>query len=470
MPYLIRLIFEKRKKLKQTCTVVYAFGGDDWYYIFNADEDGKCTASVTSQDRPLKELCMLNRSDPSNKNNFLIIDPGTLGTKNINPTSINVIGRVIMCPSFNEKYWNGNDFLKDYLGQRPGGVFFYHPHWTLEELLLARVSLNQNTQSGVTVAQLRERFRIFGPVPRLLFIKSERVADLVDAQDKSLNSLENSDIDLICGITGTPQQLFKSRGTQPSSYVILVKSEAASKFRRMSIDIVSEHVRDKIAHQFRKHLWSPMIQCGTNKSVLGSLFEPIVQRYMMQTRVYERSVAVSFKQRGNIERNRVVEPFKLTGCNNMVFVVDPAKRVKIGCEKTLYHSTNHQYPLIDMIFKIGKRYYAVQATVSKNHDASRDKIEALAKRLSLKDDEELHIFYAVPLEIMPKFNTDPVNPTIHLKGALQKQVKVWIIGIAGPRSESQKTAAASDAEVDYPFYEFVRQVVSAAGLGNPNQL
>lgn len=305
------------------------------------------------------------------------------------------------------------------------------------------------------------RFRMFGPVPRLLFIKSEHYPDIVDAQDKSINSLGKSEIDLICGIHGTPQQLFKSHGTQPSSYVILVKSDAASGFKCMSIDIVSEHVRDKIARQFCKQIWSPMIRCGTNKSVLGSLFEPIVRFYMMQTRVYERSSAVSFTQRGAGKRTRVVTPFELTGCDNMVFAVDPSKRVKIGPEKTLFHSTNHQYPLIDMIFKIGKTYYAVQATVSTKHDASPDKIEALAKTLNLKHDEELHIFYAVPLEIMPKFNTNPVNPRIHLKVDLQKQVKVWIIGLAGPRSEAQQTAAASDTE---PVFQSTPAAAAAAAV------
>lgn len=62
------------------------------------------------------------------------------------------------------------------------------------------------------------------------------------------------------------------------------------------------------------------------------------------------------------------------------------------------------------MYKFGKVWYAIQATVSSCHDCAFDKLEAFLADLDLQEDEAVKLVYAVPDGVFGRFVTKPVKP------------------------------------------------------------
>lgn len=80
-------------------------------------------------------------------------------------------------------------------------------------------------------------------------------------------------------------------------------------------------------------------------------------------------------------------------------------------EHVLFHSSSAQHKLIDMIYRDGNTYHAFQVTVGQNHDAAKAKFDQIQTALCLdRDNQFLHVYYAIPAALMGSFYLDPREP------------------------------------------------------------
>lgn len=210
--------------------------------------------------------------------------------------------------------------------------------------------------------------------------------------------------------------MFAFEPEQPSSIIIGIGPKRDEPTNLFTVFPKSDYIQELIAEKWLLNSWYHLCD-EDNGSNRGNLFEAFVRRKFYTGRVLFRSDQVRESRREktqtNVKRNyQPVTAGMMVGAPGKVLrVSNLAASVRDDTtKKFFYYSKDEREPLIDMIYRVDDGYQAIQATISKKHDAARDKIENLKTELKLQSDQTLRIFYAVPSARYNEFATNPANP------------------------------------------------------------
>ena len=194
---------------------------------------------------------------------------------------------------------------------------------------------------------------------------------------------------------------------QPNSHIICLDA-VSDDFQKKEIRIVSDSVAEEIAKRFLKDVWNDMV-FKENNANSGMIFETFMRKMLTEPKF---CLDAKLNIPDKIKRKGVV-PFQLVlgGCTVSRLVSDLRSSVRNGPDNVLYYSTNQYAPLVDMVYKRGMFYYAIQATIVKEHKANVELIQQLEKDLQLDTDNKmLLLIYAVPDARFDGFKLKPVDP------------------------------------------------------------
>lgn len=263
--YLIRLIFETTAEKKKSRTVVYDFFGLDYYYFFDSKGVAQAVPKTVGKPDKLKVL--------RDKHNFYVVDPGHQ-QKYCDP-GVQVKAAVIMVPSFNSTYWDGNRFLKH-------GVFLTNSVWKYSELKAAQNYFSPK-RSTMPQGELLKRCNEVGFIPRRVFTDDETFAGYKRAQISVMNKLTKDQVIKI--FKGEVADVDTRDSNQPDSnllvYRVEEKNDGTYDFTNPFLDIVSPKVMDQIAVKYQRHLWAVMLS-SSSPPIAGMAFEPIVRDRLRQ--------------------------------------------------------------------------------------------------------------------------------------------------------------------------------------------
>lgn len=172
-PILIRTLLEEKK------TVVYLIRTNwlsGWYYEFTpqANDERKTVIAQVYEESTFKR----NIDSLEKRDTYYIVDPAH--TKDdCNPAS-DFVPKFILVTSPHDSHWGDRQFTKE--RGNVDGFFKAYPIWSLEDLLLIRQEFGDFTKDDI-----RERYRMFGGIPRLVF--THHVKENLDSQDRAILNL-----------------------------------------------------------------------------------------------------------------------------------------------------------------------------------------------------------------------------------------------------------------------------------------
>jgi hypothetical protein len=385
-----------RKLLKEGKTVVYHVRNeekDGWIYEFVPKGD-TYQARVFPEERGRKYIPSLRL-----KSTYYIVDPG-FTKDNCNPGAM-FQPKVVIVSSPDDRHWGGSSFTKGLAGIT--GLFLYYPVWSKEEIQAVKYIL----QPDMDDPSLKERYRLFGGVPRNVF-STDNALVLLKLQDEAVAALTSTQAQRIAegrmAVVGTFGK------TQPRSSVLaydLAPNDNGT-FTEYRTILVSSAVKDKVYSTHAGALWTFMMQ-QEDASVRGYFLQAYV-RYLLTRKV------LGFQRRKGVgmlhpDRNKT-HPITLPSCSEIAFVEDPALSLADPESKpfVLYHSSNSNYELIDCLYKDNyDNVYAIQTTLKqKGHSANPKQMEKLQAKL--RNYKNIALYYMVPSEIFSGFVTSPVDP------------------------------------------------------------
>ena len=386
-PILIRMLLERKK------TVVYLIrtqNKERWYYEFTpSNTDGTVAARVYPESAHRGTIISLTKEET-----YYIVDPGN--TRDSCDPPADFFPKVIIVASPDEGHWGASEFEKR--RNVVEGYFKIHPIWSLNELLAVRQEFGNFDED-----QIRDRYRIFGGVPRRVFAKD--IQKDLESQDTAIFNMKEEHVTAIA--LGRMDAVGSFGTNAPKGIILAFVPGNESTFTRVqqssSSQLLSPVIREKISSLHMVHLWNIMVQKGV---IIGrALFEPYV-RYLIQNRSLNlecRYISTNITTVATIPR-----------CTTIRLVADPAAIVdSVDC-CTLLHSSEERYPLIDCIFKDEQnQIHAIQITTGKSHSIDATKITdlyATVFSLEPRNARKIRLYYFVPSENFSSFTTNPRNP------------------------------------------------------------
>jgi hypothetical protein len=380
--FLIRRLVEMRK------VVVYVIKGTAGnYVVFNLNGNSSVVTEFPGSTPETAVLPLRNRET------YYIIDPGITKT-NCNPDP-NVKAKVLIVASPDERHWGGNTFPKDQPGW-PGGLYWYFPPWSLQELQAAGSLLIP----PITSEQIEQLFSIFGGIPRQVFrpaywkqnskVLEQKVEALSEAHAKNL-------------VSGRFNVHANFGADQPQGGIVIFTP--TDDYEDVVVSLASESVGNWVRTFFLDQIWAELAVYPTPTA--WQLLESYSMEAMMRTVQYTARHCVGKSDKLYAR----TFPLELGGCTSKSFQYECSSAVKSGNDNVLFHSSNRQHPLYDMIFKRDYVFCAIQVTTGRNHDVKQAQIDELAQLLQIGHaGRQLKLIYAVHEALFDVFVTNPVQP------------------------------------------------------------
>ena len=405
-PFLIRMLLQEKH------TVVYRLRSEDYFWEFQWNDEDGYVVNVHPEDVRLSDIDCLNKDST-----FYIVDPMSTSTSCFPPYSL--AARTIIVSSPDETHWGGKEFIKR--RERVVGRFRYFPLWTLDELLMARPYFES---PALTVAEVEDRFRLFGGVPRHVFSDDQDFRASSQSQDDAISALTAVQAEQI--VKGEMDDVGSFSRNPPKTAIVgyaKIWTPEEIPFSSRQVEIVSPLVAEKISKKFMAQLWSLIPQ--EDKSG-WKIFEGYCRELMMTS--YGRSFLrrPCCGQKALEYKNLTL--IKLGACKEVRVGLNIYKAVVKGSSMTLFHSCNPNQPLIDFIYKdkVG-HFHAFQATTGVKHTIQKKLARDLRAQLG---NVTLSIYYLTPAENFNKFVTAPANPET------DELTTIWHILIPNPNEES----------------------------------
>ena len=442
--YLLQQIIMREKK-----PVVYTIRSESvgegiYYELEPVLEEGSCRVldiKVILHNRSHENM-LKARTSLQNKDAFYVVDPGDF-KGSCNERKGILQARFIMAASNDSAHWGKNDFKKDrqsasffpFQTIQPNelrGVFVYGHLWTASQVLAAKRFFPPFQKFDEK--QILQLYRMFGGSVRDIMSLTEEEFQ-ADAQGALTGISESIISELKDG-----RYKFAFEPEQPSSIIIGIGPKKDKPTNLFTVFLKSDYIQELIAEKWLLNSWYHLCD-EDNGSNRGNLFEAFVRRKFYTQRVPFGSDQVRESRREkpqtNVKRNyQAVTAGMMVGARRKVLrVSNLAASVRDDTTKEfVYYSKDEREPLIDMIYRVDGGYEAIQATISKKHDAARDKIENLKNDLDLQSDQTLRIFYAVPSVRYNEFATNPANP-LDTDAYDFSNISIYHLSIDGVREE-----------------------------------
>jgi hypothetical protein len=421
-PVLIRMLLEMNK------TVVYLVRTLDksaWNYEFIPKADGSIVTSVYTEKMDRSDILSLELRDT-----YYIVDPGQ--TKDSCDPDRLFQPKVIIVASPDPEHWNDREFRKTRDSTK--GVLLYYPLWSLDELSDAQATLCP----GMEEEKLRERYFLFGGIPRHVFAKgSEEEEELLQKQRDAIRALTEQQVLEI--INGEFDAVGNLNPNAPKSAVMgFVQADNDNCFVKRKAVLLSKNVEDRVFPLHMRFLWNHMVSLGDGGRYI---FEPYVRDLLVKNP--QSSVKLQYREIG--KKKKAEQHFlEFRRCEMTRLVSDPVQAVATGGKQhlVLFHSSNSSYPLIDCVYSERKKkviYHAIQVTTGKDHDAPRQLIAKLEKQLRGKT---LQLYYFVPAQNFQTFELNPRNPKVdnnNKKDHLKIGCDIFVVSVPSPNEDNNVT-------------------------------
>jgi hypothetical protein len=307
-------------------------------------------------------------------------------------------------------------------------IFLYYPIWELQELLDARPHIDDS----VTEEQVRKRFRKFGGVPRNIFGDKAQQRTALEKQDRGLDSLKPDFLELV--IRGRVRTAESIKPDAPESSV--VGFEPFNDYQQTKAVLLSPRVIDRVAALYLHQLAS-LMSGAFNGSHLGHVFEAYLRHFMTL-----ENAPLQYRLPGGTKKSQQ-KHLTLPKCTAVEQVDCIWTAARDGADCTLYHSSEANFKLADMVVKQGTVYYALQATVGMTHSLNVQHLNEAAETLQLEQrGEKLLLLYAVTDGRWATFRTVPTRPLIPAR------CSVLVVQIPLLRLDPRGDDEASDEDGD----------------------
>lgn len=416
IPLLIRMLLLRY----ETATVVYILRkikGSEWYYEFKR-EGNVVNAAVYNGTLFDSDIPSLSESST-----YFIVDPGDT-TYSCGPPA-DFFPKTILVSSPDERHWGGSAFSKR--RDIVKGVFKYYPIWTLNELIGARAILGPNID-------VEERYRMFGGVPRMVFMTDDFEDDLL-LQTRAVRRLTSDQAQKI--VYGEAPEVDTLVSSQPKSELIGIMSDSGDKFRSCRVEEISPLVAEKICGSFMADLWNKVLFSKDSHS--WKIFEAYTRQLMaMQTtNLFQARWCVGQTH----DKYRQVEWLALGGCRGIRLTNDLSGSAA-RTPGVLFHPIDPQQKLIDFMYKdsLGV-FHMFQVTLAKVHSANIKPIEALQDAVGRT--QQVRLYYLVPDQNYQNFVTKPVAPVPFDTMSQNNSIKIYHVMIPYPSDEYSATMPTS---------------------------
>eukprot|EP00736_Rhodelphis_marinus_P001197 Rmarinus@m.6718 len=457
IPFLIHLLLKREEKQKVVfLRVTHKMMG--WYVEFDPSKSAN-NVRVYPEDRP-RQVDSLN--DPTTT---LIIDPG--------PTKESCLhsgqARLIIVASPDARHWGHNEFGKWRRGEsRWVGTFLYYPFWTLGELQEAapycveelrekqeeavkkqehaedlsrqlkatepggdlsqrlRLQLEQARMEADEASgeaqlsiknwretELKNRYREFGGIPRAVFADDTQLANSRKRVEFAVKTFSRKSHFRMLLDTVKPGSLQMDTGDPdlPSGSVIGYEriNPEVDDFSSDNTQLVvlSDFVREEAFKAGGRELWNAMLSKPSIQSH-GLGFEEYVFLWLCKPGTAKRTLSARKLAGGrDWDGERRLDLTKLTA-SFPVYEKFLAAYVasEHGQAGVLYRSAMPMHALFDFLFVRNNTFYAINATVGSEHNCKLNQIDAVLKAIK---GSKLVLIYAVPVERLKRFRTDPLH-------------------------------------------------------------
>jgi hypothetical protein len=399
-PILIRILVERKK------TVVYLIrteNNNGWYYECVPNKSDSSIAANVYRER-LDEGEIFSLRDQLT---YYIVDPGK--TKNSCNPSNTFAPKVILVTSPDVRHWGESEFEKE--RDDVDGCFKIYPTWTLEELIIAR----NEFKGKLAVEVINERYRLFGGVPRNIFVSEKKLVKKLDKQNEAIQILSDKQVVVIAKGQMTVVGDF---GEDAPKGVLMGFSSTETDFGTTSMNkfILSPAIAEKVYSMHIRILWNIMIT--SDQVIQRTLFEPYVRFLLTDKSKYN----LCFDMKSLI--TQASEQRELQICKSIKLVLRLTEQALTPL--VLYHSVIQNHPLIDCLYEDASGLInAIQITTGSKHSMDGEKIKDLHSAVGIE--KTLHLYYFVPTDNYDAFKTKPVLPTY-----AHDNFRVYVVSVPDP--------------------------------------
>jgi hypothetical protein len=381
---LIRMLLERKK------TVVYLIRSKEkkrWYYEFVPNTfNSSITAKVYREYLGEDDILSLQE-----QSTYYIVDPGE--TKDSCDPPVDFLPKYILITSPDERHWGESEFEKERNGSE--GWFKIYPSWSLEELLLAR---NQ-FKGDLAEEFIYERYRLFGGVPRNVFVSETKLSDRLKKQMASILKISETHVkDIVLG----QMDVVGNFATNAPKGDLLGFNSTREDFGRSEMDIflLSSAIAEKVHSMHISTLWNIMI--SSDPVIQRTLFEPYIRSLLTD----KTKQNVSFDMQSLVTQQPVQRELQI--CKSIKLVLRLTEQALTPL--VLYHSVIQNHPLIDCLYKDDSGLInAIKITTGVKHSMNHEKIRNLHRAVGIEN--TLNLYYFVPTDNYNTFKTNPVLPT-----------------------------------------------------------
>jgi hypothetical protein len=408
-PILIRILLERK------ITVVYhirTLKETGWYYEFVPNKTNKnITANIYSEARKLPTIPSLE-----NQSTYYIVDPGK--TKDSCDPPDDFLPKSILVTSPDEGHW-GSAF--DKRRDNVLGCFKIYPVWSLEELVLARKEFEGELAEDV----IKERYRIFGGVPRSIFASIQDLVRILEKQDSAILAISETQAKAIA--LGR-MDVLGDFGPNAAKGAVIGFNATRKDFEMTDKEVflLSPAIAEKVYSMHIRTLWNTMI--NNEPAIQRTLFEPYIRSLLTRSK---NALSLETRMIGSKESHPKIFPI----CKSIKLLSKVTKQ-ELQQPLVLLHFLNLNYPLIDCIYNSGTGgINAIQITTGKTHSMSNKQIQDLHEAVGIE--RKLNLFYFVPSNNYLKFRT--TKGSVRKQNYVNSNFEAYIVSVPDP----------NDADVEF---------------------
>lgn len=250
-PYFLRHVLKNGKTAGYQ---VQTYLQDSCYYVFTPTMDGSNLVDVSVDIFPEiwspHEISSLHDPDA-----FLVIDPSH--TERSCDTDHYFKGHLLIVSEPDSRHWGGRYFVRSTFSN-PGGLEWYMPLWTLDELLALPKELKRNLTDELIVDHYRE----VGPVYSNVFeVDADVFEQILEKQDDSVT--RQTHIEMLAFYESLP--VVDKDGDQPDSSMSGIRLKGIEFdgtpcfFQRGLGVIISDRACENLSRLFITGIWDQMI-------------------------------------------------------------------------------------------------------------------------------------------------------------------------------------------------------------------
>jgi hypothetical protein len=391
-----------------------------WYYQFVPSVKGGMLESVEADVFNEKlDLCQIPclRSEST----YYIVDPSATQDDCDPPPGFRA--KVIIVSLPDSCHWGAS-----YFGRQRGlvshtGIKMAYPQWSCEELVAAQPILGPALDADM----VRARFRLFGGIPRLVFVSNDELQNKIREQDLGLRQLMWKEVAMIA--EGSMDGMNSFASGEPKSLLMGFSSEGNS-FSSNRADLLSDGIRDKLYGRWMGHVDSSMFSLCMNEQQCRCILHAYVRSLLTHSKRWNesfRAVPVD-----NVPGWKTETSVSLPRCKDVRLVANPVAAVAMAGAPSfvLFHSSDGSYDMVDCIFKDDRNtVYAIKIAAPYSSDKCVDLTAVQTLQTAFGNNFSVRLYY-----MTPEYQIRSLKPIPNSAGSTRpgRELNTWSVGVKCP--------------------------------------